>query len=36
MGADVVVGHHPHVPENYEVFDNGKMIFYLIGICVKL
>jgi len=31
MGADVVVGHHPHVPENYELFDNGKMIFYSLG-----
>lgn len=31
MGADVVVGHHPHVPENYEIFDNGKMIFYSLG-----
>ncbi|MBQ3028816.1 MAG: CapA family protein, partial [Lachnospiraceae bacterium] len=24
LGADVVVGHHPHVPENYELFDDGK------------
>jgi poly-gamma-glutamate synthesis protein (capsule biosynthesis protein) len=31
LGADVVVGHHPHVPENYEVFDDGKMIFYSLG-----
>lgn len=31
MGADVVVGHHPHVPENYELFDNGKAIFYSLG-----
>lgn len=31
MGADAVVGHHPHVPENYEVFDDGKMIFYSLG-----
>jgi len=31
LGADAVVGHHPHVPENYEVFDNGKMIFYSLG-----
>ena len=22
LGADVVVAHHPHVPENYELFDN--------------
>ena len=31
LGADVVVGHHPHVPENYEVFQNGKAIFYSLG-----
>ena len=31
MGADAVVGHHPHVPENYEIFDDGKMIFYSLG-----
>lgn len=31
MGADVVVGHHPHVPENYECFDDGKAIFYSLG-----
>ena len=31
LGADVVVGHHPHVPENYELFDDGKMIFYSLG-----
>ena len=31
LGADVVVGHHPHVPENYEIFDDGKMIFYSLG-----
>ena len=31
MGADVVVGHHPHVPENYELFDGGKAIFYSLG-----
>lgn len=31
MGADVVVGHHPHVPENYEIFENGKMVFYSLG-----
>ena len=27
MGADVVVAHHPHVPENYELFEDGKAIF---------
>ena len=31
MGVDVVVGHHPHVPQNYETFENGKMIFYSLG-----
>lgn len=31
LGADVVVSHHPHVPENYETFDNGKAIFYSLG-----
>ncbi len=31
LGADVVVGHHPHVPENYELFDDGKAIFYSMG-----
>lgn len=30
MGADVVVGHHPHVPMNYETFP-GKAIFYSLG-----
>lgn len=31
MGADVVVAHHPHVTENYELFDNGKAVFYSLG-----
>ena len=31
LGADVVVGHHPHVPENYELFPDGKAIFYSLG-----
>lgn len=31
MGADLVVAHHPHVPENYETFENGKAIFYSLG-----
>ena len=31
LGADAVVAHHPHVPENYELFDNGKAIFYSLG-----
>lgn len=30
-GADVVVAHHPHVPQNYETFDSGKAIFYSLG-----
>lgn len=31
LGADLVVGHHPHVPENYELLPNGKGIFYSLG-----
>ena len=31
LGADVVVGHHPHVPENYELFEDQKAIFYSVG-----
>jgi len=31
LGADVVVAHHPHVPNQYEVFPDGKMIFYSLG-----
>ena len=30
MGADIIVCHHPHVPLNYELFDN-KAIFYSLG-----
>ncbi len=30
MGADIVVGHHPHVPNNYELFQS-KAIFYSLG-----
>ena len=30
MGVDVIVGHHPHVPENYE-FYHGQPIFYSLG-----
>lgn len=30
MGADIVVGHHPHVPMNYEIVDS-KAIFYSLG-----
>lgn len=29
-GADIVVGHHPHVVQNYETFGD-KMIFYSLG-----
>lgn len=31
FGADAVVAMHPHVAENYEVLDNGKMVFYSLG-----
>ncbi len=31
LGADAVVAHHPHVPENYELFDDGTAIFYSLG-----
>lgn len=30
FGADVVVGHHPHVTQNYETFGN-KVVFYSLG-----
>ncbi len=30
LGADVVVGHHPHVVQNYETVGD-KMIFYSLG-----
>ena len=30
FGADVVVGHHPHVMQNYETFGD-KVIFYSLG-----
>ena len=30
MGADVIVGHHPHVPMNYEKIGD-KIIFYSLG-----
>ena len=30
MGADIVVAHHPHVPMNYETFED-KAIFYSLG-----
>ena len=31
MGADVIVAHHPHVPESYETTKDGKIIFYSLG-----
>ena len=31
LGADVVVSHHPHVPENYELVGDNKAIFYSLG-----
>lgn len=30
LGADIVVGHHPHVPMNYETVGD-KIIFYSLG-----
>lgn len=30
LGADVVIGHHPHVMQNYEQIGN-KVIFYSLG-----
>lgn len=30
LGADIVVGHHPHVPMNYETVGD-KVIFYSLG-----
>jgi len=30
MGADIIVCHHPHVPMNFELFEN-KAIFYSLG-----
>lgn len=29
-GADVILGHHPHVPRGVEVYD-GRVIFYSLG-----
>ena len=31
LGVDIVVAHHPHVVENYELLENGKAIFYSLG-----
>lgn len=30
IGVDVVIGHHPHVPQGYENYNN-SMIFYSLG-----
>ena len=30
VGVDVVMGHHPHVPQGYEKYNN-SMIFYSLG-----
>lgn len=30
LGADIVVGTHPHVPQGWEIY-NGKSIFYSLG-----
>jgi len=29
-GADIVIGHHPHVPQGIDIL-NGKLIFYSLG-----
>ncbi len=29
-GADLVIGHHPHVVQNFEIYE-GKFIFYSLG-----
>lgn len=29
-GADAIIGHHPHVPQGWEMYD-GKPIFYSLG-----
>ena len=30
QGADLIIGHHPHVPQGYEVYK-GRYIFYSLG-----
>jgi poly-gamma-glutamate capsule biosynthesis protein CapA/YwtB (metallophosphatase superfamily) len=30
QGADVIIGHHPHVPQGYEKYNDG-LIFYSLG-----
>ncbi|WNB74218.1 CapA family protein [Methylomonas koyamae] len=31
IGVDIVIGHHPHVPQGYECISKKKMIFYSLG-----
>ena len=31
MGADIVIGHHPHVVQNYECVGEKKLIVYSLG-----
>ncbi len=30
IGVDIIIGHHPHVPQGYEKY-NGSIIFYSLG-----
>ncbi len=30
VGVDIIIGHHPHVPQGYELYQN-KPIFYSLG-----
>jgi hypothetical protein len=30
LGVDVIIGHHPHVPQGYELYNN-RLIFYSLG-----
>jgi len=30
LGVDVIIGHHPHVPQGYEIYNN-SIIFYSLG-----
>lgn len=30
IGADIIIGHHPHVPQGYEEYNN-SLIFYSLG-----
>ncbi len=30
IGADVIIGHHPHVPQGYEIYKE-RVIFYSLG-----